>query len=145
MKFYLFFITICTSLFLISCSGDEDDSLPSKENPVGVITTGTGKVTYTDYQPLQNKPVNLFYSIPEGDMSSMPIVLVLPGTNRDADNYIVPWIELSKTYHCMVFSIEFPEAYYTDDEYITGNVINKSGNFVPKEKWTFSIIEPIFQ
>ena len=136
---------LCSLLFslllLFSC-GDDDDN---NKNPEGVLTNGHGKFTYNSYSPLKDKPLSVYYSISEGDMSTMPIIFVFPGTNRDADNYIVPWIEISKRYPCMVFSIEFPEKYYTSDEYITGNVIDKSGRFVDKEKWSFSLIEPLFE
>jgi len=138
---YIFHIILFPFLFLSSCgSGDEDIT-----NPEGTITNGSGKFTYNSYLPLKDKPVVVYYSISEGDMSTMPVIFVLPGTNRDADNYIRPWIEIAKQHKCMIFSIEFPEAYYTSDEYITGNVIDKSGKFVDKEKWSFSIIEPLFE
>lgn len=127
----------------ISCSTNDENDF-TENNKDGIIATGKGKITYTGYEPLKNKPVTLYYSIPKGDMADMPVVFVLPGTNRDADNYIQPWIELSKTYNCMVFALEFPKKYYNENEYLTGNVITSSGSFVEKEKWSFSIIEPIF-
>lgn len=135
------FHSIFIIILLFSCSSDNDDNT----NQEGVITNGNGKFEYNMYTPLKDKPVNIYYSISEGDMSDMPIIFVFPGTNRDADNYIRPWVEIAKENRCMVFSIEFPEKYYTSDEYITGNVIDKSGKFVDKEKWTFSIIDPIFE
>jgi len=134
--------TILFSLFLLlSCSNDDDDN----KDPATTITNGSGKFTYNLYEPLKDKPLTVYYSVSEGDMSSMPIIFVLPGTNRDADNYIRPWIEISKKNRCMVFSIEFPKKYYSSDEYITGNVMDKSGKLVDKEKWSFSLIEPLFE
>lgn len=139
---YIFHVILFSVLMLFSCSNDDDGI---DNNPGGVITNGNGRFEYSSYTPLKDKPVNIYYSISDGDMSTMPVIFVFPGTNRDADNYILPWTEISKDHQCMVFSIEFPEKYYTSDEYITGNVIDKSGAFVDKEKWTFSLIEPLFE
>lgn len=136
------YIFVLASLFLLLFSSCGDDS--NENNVEGIISNGRGKVVFTDYEPLKDKPITLHYSVGEGDMSSMPIVFVLPGTNRDADNYIMPWKDPSNTYKCMVFALEFPAKYYTDDEYITGNVIDKSGALVNKQYWTFSAIEAIF-
>lgn len=135
----MFHAMLCSLVLLFSCSSDGDDI-----NPEGAITNGNGKFEYSLYAPLKDKPVNIYYSISEGDMSAMPILFVLPGTNRDADNYIRPWSSITKEHKCMVFAIEFPEEYYSDNEYITGNVIDRSGKFVDKDKWTFSIIEALF-
>jgi pimeloyl-ACP methyl ester carboxylesterase len=44
----------------------------------------------------------------------------------------------------MVFAFEFQEAYYSDEEYITGNVVDKSNRPVPKEQWSFAIVESVF-
>jgi poly(3-hydroxybutyrate) depolymerase len=131
--FLLFFI-------FISCDKNELE----QENPQGVISNGTGKIIYADYPPLQNKPVNIHYFIPDGDMKNMPVVFVMPGTNRDADVYLNAWKGIAKTHNCMVFAFEFPELHYTDNEYITGNVMDNAGNFISREKWTFSLIEPVF-
>ncbi|NDV79576.1 hypothetical protein [Dysgonomonas sp. 511] len=135
-------ISLLSFLLLFSC-GDSDGG--DDTNPTGGITNGSGKFEYNRYTPLKDKPVNVYYAISQGDMSTMPVIFVFPGTNRDADNYIRPWMDIVKTHRCMVFSIEFPEKYYSGDEYITGNVIDNSGRFVDREKWTFSIIEPLFE
>lgn len=146
MKRYIFYFTfaLLAATFAISCSNSNDGdetTVPASS----VIKKGTGNFTYTDYEPLKNKPVKVYYSVPDTDLTNLPIVLVFPGTNRDAVNYIQPWESLSSKYKCMVFAIEFPEAYYTDNEYITGNVITSSGSFVDKKNWTFSIVEPLFE
>jgi len=137
---YIFHTILFSVLLLFSCSSDDDET-----NPEGVITNGNGKFEYNQYTPLKDKPVNVYYSISEGNMADMPVIFVFPGTNRDADNYIRPWTEISKQHRCMVFAIEFPEKFYTSDEYITGNVIDKSGRFIDKEKWTFSIVASLFE
>lgn len=144
MKHYIFYFAVVL-LFVVpaSCSNSRNDD--PAEPSSSVIKKGTGNFTYTDYEPLKNKPVKIYYSVPNEDLKNMPIVLIFPGTNRDAVNYIKPWVSLSSKYHCMVFAIEFPEAYYSDNEYITGNVINSSGGFVHKENWTFSMVEPLFE
>ena len=87
---HTFTAILLSFLLLSSCSNDDDD-----KNQEGVITSGTGKFTYGLYEPLKDKPVTVYYSIGEGDMSAMPVIFVLPGTNRDADNYIRSWTHIS--------------------------------------------------
>jgi pimeloyl-ACP methyl ester carboxylesterase len=136
--------TCCCLLFLcLLYACDRQDAEPAAA-PVDPLPAGTGKIVFTDYAPLAGKPVTLHYIIPEGDAEMMPIVFVMPGTNRDADVYLKSWESVAGAVPCMVFSFEFPETYYSDNEYITGNVIDSRGGFIPREQWTFALLDPVF-
>ena len=60
-------ISLFITLFLCSCEwkSDVDDPVLNK------LGTGHGIVTYTDYEPLKAKPINLHFYIPEGDQSCL--------------------------------------------------------------------------
>lgn len=138
---YVLTLSLSCALFLGGCSkGSDSEPLPAE-----VITAGEGKFTFSSYEPFKDRPLTVYYSVSKGDRTHMPILFVFPGTNRDADNYILPWVDVTASHACMVFSVEFPEKYYSDNEYITGNVMDDSGRLVDRAHWTFSMIDPLFE
>lgn len=104
---------------------------------------GEGMVSFTSYAPLKEKPVNIHYYIPEGDVQAMPVLFVLPGVNRNAGDYMKSWKAAADRKHVMVFALEFPVAYYSGAEYNEGGMT--AGDRVkPEREWSFSVVEPIF-
>lgn len=136
-------INLIISLFiatvLCSCEwkSDEEDLVLNK------LGTGHGIVTYTDYAPLKNKPINLHFYIPEGDIKSMPIVFIFPGTGRNANDYLAAWMNKFKDKQAIAIALEFPQDYYSTSEYIEGNMF-KNNKPLPEEQWSYSVIEAIF-
>lgn len=127
-------------LLLTGCWGGENPANP--EN--GSLGTGRGAIIYNGYAPLSHKPVTAHFYIPKGDMSRMPVLFVLPGVNRNADEYLDAWKEGADKKGVMIFSLEFPKSTYSTDEYIEGGMFD--GSSLKSEKdWTFSLIEPLFQ
>lgn len=137
MRFVLIILSI---VLFVSC----EKGMKFAKNPEGEIKAGKGIFSYK-YEPLEDRPIKVHYVISEGDITNLPVIFVFPGVNRDADNYILPWVEIAKKNSCMVFAIEFPEKYYSDDEYITGNIMDKAGRLNNRSEWTFSLIDPLFQ
>ena len=132
-------ISLFIALFLYSCEwkSDVDDQILNK------LGTGHGIVTYTDYEPLKAKPINLHFYIPEGDIKTMPIVFILPGTGRNANDYLAAWMKNFKSKEIIAIALEFPQEDYSTSEYIEGNMFKKN-EALPEEQWSFSVIEAIF-
>ena len=105
-------ISLFITLFLCSCEwkSDVDDPVLNK------LGTGHGIVTYTDYEPLKAKPINLHFYIPEGDIKTMPIVFILPGTGRNANDYLAAWMKNFKSKEVIAIALEFPQEYYSTSE-----------------------------
>ena len=113
------------------------------------INTGSGVFTFT-YSDLPEKPINVYYHVPNGLKENMPIVLVFHGDERNAVDYREIWINAANQYGFMVFAPEFTElqfpgasAYhignvYQDGNYPTSTTLNN------ENVWTFSMIEPLF-
>ncbi|MDR6302064.1 hypothetical protein [Mesonia maritima] len=139
---YIFFGLI---LLFISC--DENDvSTEVDEEKI----TGTGAIYYDEYSPLTSKPINVFYHIPDGYATSMPILFVLHGAGRNAAEYRNAWIEEANAKNIIIIAPEFSDENFPGgDQYNLGNVFvdgdNPSTQTLNNEaKWTFSLIEPIF-
>lgn len=126
------------TILLTGCWGG--DSIDEDKETLG---TGRGKITYNGYAPLNHKPVTVHFYIPKGDVSRMPVLFVLPGVNRNADEYLDAWKEGADKKGVMVFSLEFPKSFYSPEEYIEGGMFS-GGQLKPEAEWTFSLIEPLF-
>lgn len=130
------------SLFLAAFSSCEWKS--DVEEPVlNKLGTGQGIVTYTGYEPLKSKPIDLHFYIPEGDLQTMPIVFIFPGTERNANDYLAGWMDKFKDKKVIAIALEFPQAYYSTSQYIEGNMF-KGSTPLPEEQWSYSVIEAIF-
>ncbi|PQJ79708.1 T9SS type A sorting domain-containing protein [Polaribacter porphyrae] len=114
-------------------------------------SNSTGFFIYTPEVPLNNKQIKVFYHIPNGDITKMPIIFSFHGVNRNADDYRDYWISMANANGFMVFAPEFSDADFpTGDKYNLANIFDDGDNpsistFNPKNEWTFSVIDPIFE
>lgn len=144
MKNLLIKILIFLLLIFTSCSKDKDNSDQSSR-----LNVGANQFVFS-YSGLPQKPINVFYNIPNGNRANMPIVIVFHGDERNASDYRDIWINASNQYGFMVFSPEFNSVDFPGgSSYIIGNVY-QDGNFPTTQTlnnesvWTFSMIEPLF-
>ncbi|MGS2739541.1 hypothetical protein [Sinomicrobium sp. M5D2P17] len=137
-------LAVLTLLVHVGCDNNETSS------PDTTILSGTGSFNYTGYEPLQQAPVRVFYHIPEGDVTTMPVLFVLHGSSRNAVDYRNAWIPLANQYKVAIIAPEFSDRYYPGgNAYNLGNVFidgdhPSSSTLHAEEMWTFSLIEPLF-
>lgn len=144
MKNLLIKISIFLLLIFTSCSKDK-----ASTDQVNHLNAGANQFVFT-YSGLPQKPINIFYNIPSGNRTNMPIVLLFHGDERNAKEYRDIWINASNQYGFMVFAPEFTTADFPGgSSYIIGNVY-QDGNYPTPQTlnnesvWTFSVIEPLF-
>lgn len=114
---------------------------------VKVLNKGLDSLVYDMYAPLADKPVTLYYYIPEdGNMTTMPILFALHGADRAGMYQISTWKGIADEKKIMVFAPQFSSSYYNTKEYQQGGVSKFANSFlgVSEEKWTYSIIEAMF-
>ncbi len=140
-------VLLLSIILLAACKNDNGD--PNNEPTVKMLQPGTNFFRFDTYKPLADKPVNIYYHIPEGiDLKTAPVVMVFHGMSRNADDYRDYWISSAGKYGFMIFCPEFSEELYpsysdSNSHYNLGNMITDY-TLNPKEVWTYSIINPIF-
>lgn len=90
-------------------------------------------------------PIPVWYLRPDSAKADAPVVFVMHGVQRDADRYLHEWVDVALQYNLVVVvpqftTKEFPGA----RSYNFGATFAEDGREVPREKWSYSAIEPIF-
>ena len=137
------FFILLGLIFLFGCRKDNQDPTTIENN---LNLENTGDFIFDSYPTTNSKPVAVFFHIPNGiDKSYAPILFVLPGMNRNAEEYRDSWIALANQFQFMVFSLEFSNQFFPNSNaYQEGFVFNENGVLNDESVWTFSFIEPIF-
>jgi hypothetical protein len=135
---------------IISCK-EEAQQLPVEENPAAPANIkGTADITFDEYLPLKDKPIQLFYHIPANATVVTPILFVFHGLDRDAKYSRDAMIGNADKYGFIIIAPQFSDQYYPNaNAYNLGNVFkdgeNPSASTLNTENlWTFSAVEPIF-
>ncbi len=113
-------------------------------SPAVFALQGKGKFKFKNWQG-PNIPV-WTYVPASNDISKLPILIVMHGTNRDADRYRNEWAELAKTHGFIVIAPEFSKKKFPGSSgYNLGGVFTaKTKKLRPEPIWSFSAIEPLF-
>jgi len=147
----IFFIL---SLAIMSCDNNVITPNPTNENPTTGLDTsqlhGTGNFSFSSYEPLANKPIEVYYHVPANATNQTPILFVFHGAGRDGSDSRTALIEEANAFNFIVIAPEFSEANYPDgDAYNLGNIFidgdNPSASTLNDDAiWSFSSIEPLF-
>lgn len=108
-----------------------------------VLTTGSGMSTFT--LPDIQRQIDVYHYAPEDAGPQTPIVFVLTGLRRNADEYRDAWIEAADQYDFTVVVPRFsPEDYPGVSGYNLGNLVAEDGEVSPPEEWSFSVIDALY-
>jgi hypothetical protein len=92
-----------------------------------------------------NPPIRVFITKPLHLATDRPVVFVMHGVNRNAGDYRDQWHELAKEHDFLLVVPEFSDRYFPGTgAYNLGNVFDRNDNIVKKSRWSYSMIEPIF-
>lgn len=143
-------VTLITLSVLLLTSCDDNTIIPDNpKTPAGTLK-GTGSFVYTDFAPMSNKPMNVFYHIPDGTTAESRIIIIFHGAGRDALESRDKLISKANEYNQILIVPEFSSTNFPGgDGYNLGNVFidgdnPSSSNLNPENQWAFSIIEPLF-
>lgn len=90
-------------------------------------------------------PVRVWYHRPGTVRPDTPVLFVMHGVNRDADRYRDQWSALAAQHGFVLVVPEFDAAHFPGGTaYNLGNVFDEAGQPVPRERWSFSVLEPLF-
>ena len=130
---------------LFSC-GDDGPVVPKEENKM-TLSFGYDSLVFTGYAPLQDKPVKVYYVIPEtGNLKTMPILFAMHGADRNGPYQIDTWRSIVEDKGVILIAPQFTKALYPEINYQYGGVSYSSSSFVAREEelWTYQIIESLF-
>ncbi len=89
--------------------------------------------------------IRVFVTRPVGIAPDRPVVFVMHGVNRNADDYRDQWHDLAVEYDFYLVVPEFSQRKFPGPGgYNLGNVFDADGKAVYEANWSFSAIEPIF-
>lgn len=84
-------------------------------------------------------PINVFFIEPaEAVMGDAPVVIVLHGVNRNADDYAANWQALAREYGLRIYAPEFPAHSFP------GAALYNLGGIGTGGPYAFTVIEPLF-
>jgi poly(3-hydroxybutyrate) depolymerase len=91
------------------------------------------------------KTIPVWYYLPEKARPDTSVLFVMHGVNRDADRYRDEWLPHAQKYGLFLLAPEFSkEAFPAEANYNQGNMFDSQKRPLPREQWSFSFIEPIF-
>lgn len=113
--------------------------------PEILMHSGSGSFWFPTKVSEENKAVKVWYYVPNGDLKTIPILFVMHGTLRNGKTYRDQWTTLADKYHILVVVPEFTKKDFPGSRgYNLGNMFDKEDAELPKNEWSFSLIEPIF-
>lgn len=108
------------------------------------VPVAAAKIRYV-FDAWDGPPMRVYASRPAGLAGDRPVVFVMHGVNRNADDYRDQWHELAMEHDFLLLVPEFrQEDFPGSDGYNLGYITDKSGKARPRETWSYSAIEPIF-
>ncbi len=143
-KPFALFLGLCLAQ---ACSKSE---APQEPAPADLQTYGSGDYTYAWSPALADRPVQVYYHVPEGANSESPVLLVFHGAGRDAQPSRDDLRALSDEKGFILLVPEFSDQYYPGSNlYNLGGVFTNgespsAASMLPEDRWTFSIVAPLF-
>lgn len=90
-------------------------------------------------------PIPVWYLRPKGTPASARVLFVLHGVGRDADRYIGEWVDIATRAGIVIVVPEFTAAGFPGAlGYNHGGLFTPEGAPRPRNVWSFSAIEPLF-
>ena len=91
------------------------------------------------------KEVKVWYFEPQNCTAQTPVVIVMHGVGRNGEDYLKDWIPYAEKKKFILIVPEFSKNQFPSDAgYNYGNTVDKKGNPLPENQWSFYMIEPIF-
>jgi poly(3-hydroxybutyrate) depolymerase len=126
------------------CSGPASKNSPSVNRTLSLVTVGSGNFEWTDARGNSDKPIKVFFHRPQNWKVNGPIVIVMHGVKRDADRYCQQWTGAADKGNFLIVCPQFLEQEYPTAAYQWGNMFDSNKQPIPREKWTFTAVEHLF-
>ena len=109
-----------------------------------VRSPGPSSFSFDPSGALAGQRVTVYVQAPE-DCANATILVVMPGQNRNAQDYRADWQPMVAGRNVLVLVPEFAETDFPGpDEYNLGNLLRSDGKANPSDSWTYRIVEQLF-
>jgi hypothetical protein len=106
------------------------------------LAAGDGEFLFDSWA---GRPVRVWYHRPETVTPTTPVLFVMHGVKRDADRYRDEWSAIAEQRGFMLVVPEFSDRDFPGAaSYNLGFVLDDRGHRQPRERWSFSVIESLF-
>lgn len=105
-------------------------------------TSGTFEYGFT----LEGSParIRVWYDAPGATLADAPVLFVMTGRQRNAEEYRDTWRPLARDYGALLIVPELTDALFPGSAYNLGNVAQRSDDEVAPQDRAFAIIESLF-
>lgn len=120
---------------------------------IGRVDQGTGRriqpgasgsFEFSSAEPGVRGPIRVWYTAPEEGISSVPILFVMTGRQRNAEEYRDQWRPLADQYGFLLVVPELSDALFPGGEYNVASVEDSADGADADSASAFAVIEPIF-
>jgi len=124
---------------------------PTRANEAIVINDGAGRFLFEDPKTTTGKALPVWTYRPKSFTPDTPILFVMHGVKRNADDYRDNWTGLADEHSLLIVAPEFSSDNFPKSRaYNLGNVmshVDAGGKFIPapEKDWSFPIIDRIFE
>ncbi len=96
------------------------------------------------YKSGPNPGVRTYIFVPNTLSSDTGIVVVMHGLSRNADKYILSWHRWAGTANYIIAAPDFDNQNWKGSyRYNLGNILTNKGQKIPRQKWSFQVVEDI--
>lgn len=109
------------------------------------LTVGSGQFERDEAAGATAERQRVFYHRPESWTPAGRVVVVMHGVNRDADRYRDEWRGLADQYGFLLVVPEFSQTKFPgDDGYNFGGMVDDQDKPLPRERWSFNVVDRVF-
>jgi poly(3-hydroxybutyrate) depolymerase len=121
-------------------------ALPTCARGDGIrVPRGKGEFVFVDERGDRSKRITVFTYCPEqADLKSAPILFVMHGHHKSAENYRSNWARHADKQGFLVFAPLFDEEQWPHGAYSYSSVVDRQGQIRDPALWSFSVIEHLF-
>lgn len=112
--------------------------------PAIEITKGAGSFSYVDPGGIVDRPLTVWTYRPRELAPAARIVFALHGEKRDGRGNRDQWQSHAERHRFLLVVPEFDERTFSEYAYQRGGVVDENGNAIERRRWTFGVIERLF-